>query len=74
VNYDVIGIGNAIVDVLVQTEDAFLTAHALEKGGMTLVEGERSAELYAARCATTNWVTSSGTTSARRGCTSKRRR
>jgi sugar/nucleoside kinase (ribokinase family) len=48
VNYDVIGIGNAIVDVLVQTEDTFLTAHALEKGAMTLVEGERSAELYAA--------------------------
>ncbi|HEY7801563.1 MAG TPA: adenosine kinase, partial [Dehalococcoidia bacterium] len=48
VNYDVIGIGNAIVDVLVRTEDTFLTAHALEKGAMTLVEGERSAELYAA--------------------------
>ncbi len=47
-NYDVIGIGNAIVDVLVETDESFLAAHALEKGAMTLVEGERSAELYEA--------------------------
>lgn len=29
---DVVGIGNAIVDVLVQTEEAFLANHALTKG------------------------------------------
>ncbi|MBF6600531.1 MAG: adenosine kinase [Dehalococcoidia bacterium] len=46
--YDVIGIGNAIVDVLARADDAFLIAHALEKGAMTLVEEARSAELYRA--------------------------
>ena len=29
---DVVGIGNAIVDVLVQTDDSFLTEHGLQKG------------------------------------------
>ncbi|HJO77926.1 MAG TPA: adenosine kinase, partial [Prochlorococcaceae cyanobacterium Fu_MAG_134] len=31
---DVVGIGNAIVDVLVQTDDAFLKEHDLNKGNM----------------------------------------
>ena len=35
---DVVGIGNAIVDVLVQTEEAFLANHALTKGTMALVD------------------------------------
>ena len=35
---DVVGIGNAIVDVLVQTDDAFLTQHGLQKGGMALID------------------------------------
>ena len=46
--YDVIGIGNAIVDVLAQADDAFLRDHALEKGAMTLSEEARSDELYGA--------------------------
>ena len=46
--YDVIGIGNAIVDVLAQADDAFLREHALEKGAMTLIEEPRSDDLYAA--------------------------
>ena len=46
--YDVIGIGNAIVDVLAQADDAFLRDHALEKGAMTLIEEARSDELYGA--------------------------
>ena len=35
---DVVGIGNAIVDVLVQTDDAFLGDHGLQKGGMALID------------------------------------
>jgi len=44
--YDVIGIGNAIVDVLIHTSDEFLNAEGLIKGAMSLVDAERSAELY----------------------------
>ncbi|TQV79883.1 adenosine kinase [Denitrobaculum tricleocarpae] len=43
---DVVGIGNAIVDVLAQSDDAFLKEHDLVKGAMTLVDAERSAALY----------------------------
>ncbi|MCG8354365.1 MAG: adenosine kinase, partial [Kiloniellales bacterium] len=35
-DFDVLGIGNAIVDVLTQADDAFVTAQELPKGGMTL--------------------------------------
>jgi len=45
---DVVGIGNAIVDVLSQTDDAFLSAAALPKGTMTLIDAHRAEELYAA--------------------------
>lgn len=45
--YDVIGIGNALVDVLVSVEDDFLAAEDLPKGGMMLVEAEQSDALYA---------------------------
>ncbi|MDE3096514.1 MAG: adenosine kinase [Chloroflexota bacterium] len=45
---DVVGIGNAIVDVLAQADDAFLAAHRLEKGAMTLVDAARADALYAA--------------------------
>ncbi len=43
---DVVGIGNAIVDVLAQADDAYLDEHGLVKGAMTLVDAERSAALY----------------------------
>lgn len=43
---DVVGIGNAIVDVLAQSDDTFLEEHGLVKGAMTLVDAERSAALY----------------------------
>lgn len=46
--YDVTGIGNAIVDVLSYTENAFIDTHALPKGGMTLISEEESKKLYAA--------------------------
>jgi sugar/nucleoside kinase (ribokinase family) len=46
--FDVLGIGNAIVDVLSQADDAFLVKHALNKGGMTLIDEARAEALYAA--------------------------
>ncbi len=45
---DVVGIGNAIVDVLVQTDDHFLQEHGLAKGSMTLVDATEAERLYAA--------------------------
>ena len=44
---DIIGIGNAIVDVLSRADDAFLEAHDLPKGGMRLVGAEDAERLYA---------------------------
>lgn len=43
--YDVLGIGNAIVDVLAQTTDAFLAEHGIAKGAMTLIDGFRAETL-----------------------------
>ncbi len=43
---DVVGIGNAIVDVLVHADDAFLAEYAIDKGAMTLVDAERAEFLY----------------------------
>ncbi len=43
---DVVGIGNAMVDVLVHAEDSFLETHDLVKGAMTLIDGMRAAALY----------------------------
>ncbi len=45
---DVVGIGNALVDVLSQEGDAFLAAQGLIKGAMQLVDEARARELYAA--------------------------
>ncbi|MHA1152107.1 MAG: adenosine kinase [Alphaproteobacteria bacterium] len=45
---DVVGIGNAIVDVLSQADETFLVAQDLAKGSMTLIDGARAEELYAA--------------------------
>jgi sugar/nucleoside kinase (ribokinase family) len=44
---DVVGIGNAIVDVIAHSDDAFLTQQGLDKGGMTLVDTARAEALYA---------------------------
>ncbi|TRO95932.1 adenosine kinase [Glycocaulis profundi] len=46
--YDVIGVGNAIVDVIASCEDAFLAEHGIEKDAMTLIDEARASELYAA--------------------------
>jgi len=43
---DVLGVGNAIVDVLAETDDAFLTAEGIAKGGMTLIDTLRATALY----------------------------
>ena len=46
--YDVVGLGNAMVDVIAETTDDLLERLDLAKGTMTLVDEARSAELYAA--------------------------
>jgi sugar/nucleoside kinase (ribokinase family) len=46
--FDVMGIGNAIVDVISHADDAFLAKHALNKGSMTLIDEVRAEALYAA--------------------------
>ena len=45
---DVIGMGNALVDVLCHESDAFLDRHALIKGTMHLVDEPRARRLYEA--------------------------
>src|SRR5258707_1013996 len=44
--YDVLGIGNAIFDVLVRTDEGFLTAHGMTKGGMALIDEARALAIY----------------------------
>jgi sugar/nucleoside kinase (ribokinase family) len=43
---DVVGIGNAIVDVIAHTEEDFLAREALVKGTMTLIDAQRAEALY----------------------------
>src|SRR6201994_320879 len=44
--YDVLGIGNAIFDVLVKTDEKFLADHGMTKGGMALIDEARAASIY----------------------------
>jgi sugar/nucleoside kinase (ribokinase family) len=44
--YDVAAIGNAIVDVISPSTDAFLSEQELSKGGMTLIDETRAGSLY----------------------------
>jgi sugar/nucleoside kinase (ribokinase family) len=44
---DVVGVGNAIVDILVTTDDGFVADQGLQKGSMTLIDADRAAQLYA---------------------------
>jgi len=46
--YDVLGIGNDIVDVITRSDDAFLAKHELTKGSMMLIDEKRAEALYAA--------------------------
>jgi len=43
---DVVGIGNAMVDVLARTDDAFLNAQGLVKGTTALIDAARAESLY----------------------------
>jgi adenosine kinase len=44
--YDVLGIGNAIVDVIARTEENFLLAQGMRKGGMALIDEARARAIY----------------------------
>jgi adenosine kinase len=46
--YDVLGIGNAIVDVIARAEDDFLVKQGMHKGGMALIDEPRAQSIYAA--------------------------
>lgn len=44
--YDVVGVGNALVDVIAHADDGFLHHEGLVKGSMTLVDQDRAVHLY----------------------------
>src|SRR5215469_13938132 len=44
--FDVLGIGNAIVDVLARADDDFVLAHGMRKGGMALIDEARAQAIY----------------------------
>ena len=46
--FDVVGIGNALVDVISHADDGFIDVHELVKGSMTLVDTDRALDLYRA--------------------------
>jgi sugar/nucleoside kinase (ribokinase family) len=46
--FDVIAIGNAIVDVIARAEDDFLLRHDMRKGTMALIDEARAEAIYAA--------------------------
>ncbi|RKK01066.1 adenosine kinase [Pseudoroseomonas wenyumeiae] len=45
---DILGIGNAIVDVLARADDSFLAQHGMNRGAMALIDAERAEAIYAA--------------------------
>ncbi|MEL6645592.1 MAG: adenosine kinase [Pseudomonadota bacterium] len=45
--FNVVGIGNAMVDILASAEDRFLADNGVEKGIMQLIDMNRAVELYA---------------------------
>ena len=46
--YDVLGIGNAIVDVIARAEEDFLLRQGMRKGGMALIDAARAEAIYQA--------------------------
>src|SRR5205823_9756626 len=46
--FDILGVGNAIVDVVAEATDAFLSKHDMRKGAMTLIDADAAEALYAA--------------------------
>ena len=45
--YDVVGIGNAIVDIIARCDDGYLSKHDLTKGSMRLIDADEANRLYA---------------------------
>ncbi|MBT6661657.1 MAG: adenosine kinase, partial [Nitrospina sp.] len=43
--YDLLGIGNALVDIEVHVDDAFIEQNSLVKGGMTLLSLENQQKI-----------------------------
>ncbi|MBV1697603.1 MAG: adenosine kinase [Hyphomicrobiales bacterium] len=48
IRYEVLGIGNAIVDVIARTEEDFLLKQGMNKGGMALIDEPRAEAIYKA--------------------------
>jgi len=46
--YDILGIGNAIVDVVGAVDDSFLSRHDMHKGAMALIDARPAEAIYAA--------------------------
>ena len=46
--FDVVGVGNAIVDVIAHVGDDFIEINRLNRGAMTLIDAARATELYSA--------------------------
>lgn len=46
--FDILGIGNAIVDVVAQTDEGFLSRRDMRKGAMALIDADTAEALYAA--------------------------
>ncbi|HAP78585.1 MAG TPA: adenosine kinase [Acidimicrobiaceae bacterium] len=46
--YDVVGVGNALVDVIAHADDGFIHQYELVKGSMTLIDTDRALYLYRA--------------------------
>ena len=46
IRYDVLGIGNAIVDVIAHADDDFLVKQGMHKGGMMLIDEQRAQTIY----------------------------
>ena len=51
--YDLLGVGNAIVDVIAKTDDKFLVTHGMAKCAMTLIDEPRAKAIYDAMGTTT---------------------
>ncbi len=45
-SFQIVGVGNAMVDVLSRAEEAFLTEAGIEKGVMQLIDMDRAVDLY----------------------------
>jgi sugar/nucleoside kinase (ribokinase family) len=46
VRFDVLGLGNAILDVITRAEEDFLVRHGMRKGAMMLIDEARAAQIY----------------------------